>query len=81
MNRRPHPNAAKVFANWMISKDGQLAWQNNSEHNSMRMDIPKDMISDQCPVANPGGGIWLPAYPNTGMGAGLRSSSLKGEPT
>ncbi len=55
VNRAPHPNAAAVFANWMISKEGQIAWQKNADRNSMRMDIPKDMITDPYIVAKPGG--------------------------
>ena len=55
VNRAPNPNAATVFANWMISKEGQLAWQKNADRNSMRMDISKDMITDKFTVAKPGG--------------------------
>lgn len=45
----PHPNAARVFVNWLLSPEGQTALQrtantaNNSEE-SLRTDIPKDMI-------------------------------------
>jgi len=40
----PHPNAAKVYLNWFLSRDGQLAWQKLTGRNSFRTDIPKDMI-------------------------------------
>jgi len=49
MNQAPHPSASKVFINWLLSKEGQLAFQkiantpSNSEE-SLRTDIPKDMI-------------------------------------
>jgi len=39
----------------MLSKEGQIAWQKNADRNSMRMDIPKDMITNQFTVAKPGG--------------------------
>ncbi len=55
VNRAPHPNAAKVFANWMVSREGQLAWQKHADRPSLRMDIPKDMITDQFTVAKPDG--------------------------
>ena len=55
VNRAPNPNAASVFANWMISKEGQLAWQKNANRNSLRMDISKDMVTDKFTVAKPGG--------------------------
>ncbi|HEY7321109.1 MAG TPA: extracellular solute-binding protein [Candidatus Binatia bacterium] len=40
----PHPNAAKVYLNWFLSRDGQLTWQKLTGRNSFRADIPKDMI-------------------------------------
>jgi len=39
----PHPNAAKVFVNWLLSREGQITSQRTGP-NSRRMDIPKDMI-------------------------------------
>ena len=50
LNRAPHPNAARLFVNWYLSRKGQLALQNiddpfGSEYrNSLRIDIPKDAI-------------------------------------
>jgi len=55
LNRAPNSNAATVFANWMLSKEGQLAWQKKADRNSMRIDIPKDMITDPYMIAEPGG--------------------------
>jgi ABC-type Fe3+ transport system substrate-binding protein len=40
----PHPNATKVYLNWFLSRDGQLAWQKLTGRNSFRTDIPKEMI-------------------------------------
>lgn len=42
----PNPNASKVFANWLLSREGQLQWQKKSDNNSLRTDIPKEMLSD-----------------------------------
>lgn len=50
INRAPHPNAAKVFINWYLSRHGQRVWQNvmNKKEveasDSMRIDIPKDDV-------------------------------------
>lgn len=50
----PHSNAAKVFVNWFLSREGQLTLQKalTSAHeeapDSLRIDIPKDDI----PVVN-----------------------------
>jgi iron(III) transport system substrate-binding protein len=45
--RAPHPNAAKVFINWLLSREGQIALQKFGRpdaHNSRRIDIPKDDV-------------------------------------
>lgn len=46
-NRAPHPNAAKLFINWFLSREGQIALQKFGRpdaHNSRRIDIPKDDV-------------------------------------
>ena len=51
-SQAPHPNAARVFVNWLLSREGQMALQraantpNNSEE-SLRTDIPKDMVRSE----------------------------------
>ena len=40
INRAPHPNAAKVFINWLLTKDGQTAWNKHLVTNSRRFDTP-----------------------------------------
>ncbi|MBM2813071.1 MAG: ABC-type Fe3+ transport system periplasmic component [Chloroflexi bacterium] len=37
-----HPNAAKLFINWFLSREGQMLWQREVETPSLRIDIPKD---------------------------------------
>jgi ABC-type Fe3+ transport system substrate-binding protein len=37
----PHPNAAKVFINWLLSKEGQQLWQDNRFEPSVRTDLVK----------------------------------------
>jgi len=50
INRAPHPNAAKVFINWYLSRQSQTVWQNvmNKKEveasDSMRIDIPKEDV-------------------------------------
>jgi ABC-type Fe3+ transport system substrate-binding protein len=39
-NRAPHPNAAKVFINWLLSKEGQTVWCQAQGWNSRRVDVP-----------------------------------------
>jgi iron(III) transport system substrate-binding protein len=49
LNRAPHPNAAKVFINWLLSREGQTLFQKvitqpGDARNSRRIDVPKDHI-------------------------------------
>ena len=47
--RAPHPNAAKVFINWFLSREGQTALQKLGRpdaHNSRRIDIAKDDVDE-----------------------------------
>ena len=39
-----HPNAAKVYVNWMLSGKGQSSWQKITGGNSLRTDINKSML-------------------------------------
>lgn len=40
----PHPNAARVYINWLMSREGQIAYQKATGNNSLRTDIPKDTV-------------------------------------
>ena len=50
INKAPNPNAARVFINWYLSRQGQMVWQEVMNikvlepSNSMRIDIPKDSV-------------------------------------
>jgi len=49
LNRAPNPNAARVFINWLLSREGQISFQKTMNTpdlvmESMRVDIPKDPI-------------------------------------
>ncbi len=46
IDQAPHPNAAKVFVNWLVSREGQEAWQRETETPSLRVDVPKDKLFD-----------------------------------
>ncbi|MBM2804353.1 MAG: Extracellular solute-binding protein, partial [Deltaproteobacteria bacterium] len=59
----PHPNAAQVFLNWFLSREGQTIYQEQSvkagqrNANSRRMDIPKDVIRPEYRLKE-GAEIW-----------------------
>jgi ABC-type Fe3+ transport system substrate-binding protein len=49
MNNAPHPNAARVFINWLLSREGQTNYQKimnapDVVMESMRVDISKDPV-------------------------------------
>lgn len=45
INKAPHPNAAKVAINWLLSREGQIPYQRIFEKpDSRRIDIPKDDV-------------------------------------
>ncbi|MDH3444207.1 MAG: extracellular solute-binding protein [Deltaproteobacteria bacterium] len=46
INRAPHPNAGKVFLNWLLSKEGQMAFTQAMGYASRRKDVPKDHVPD-----------------------------------
>src|SRR5205814_5682821 len=41
-DKAPHPDAAKLYVNWLLSRDGQMNYQKFLGKNSLRIDIPKD---------------------------------------
>lgn len=49
INKAPNPNAAKVALNWLLSREGQIAYQRlflqgNDGPDSLRIDIPKEQV-------------------------------------
>jgi len=60
VNRAPHPNAAKVFLNWILTREGQTAWSNAMGYVSRRLDVPTDHIPSYW-IPKPGVKYW-PSY-------------------
>ena len=40
INKAPHPNAAKVFLNWLLSREGGLIYSEATGTQSARLDVP-----------------------------------------
>jgi len=69
----PHPNAAKVYINWFLSRAGQTAWQKYTGRNSFRNDIPKDDLTfKDIQVPKEGGKYLLTSLPKYGEVKPLR---------
>jgi iron(III) transport system substrate-binding protein len=67
-NRAPHPNAAKVAVNWLLSRAGQSAWLDANQrtgglYDSLREDISKDKVSERARRLKGAKFLWLnPAW-------------------
>lgn len=63
VNHSPHPNARRIFINWLLSRKGQIAFQERSlkagrPTNSLRMDIPKGKVPPEL-IPKKGVPLWL----------------------
>ena len=61
INRAPHPNAVKVFLNWLLGKEGQMAWSKVMGEPSRRLDVPTDHVPSYR-LPRPGGRYWTADY-------------------
>lgn len=53
VKKAPHPNTAKVFINWILSKEGQTFFSKVLGVQSARLDVPTDFL-DPLSVRQPG---------------------------
>ena len=64
LSRLPHPNATKVFVNWLLSREGQTAFQNYFMRIdpvfSLRDDVPVDSAVE--PYRPKPGDKFMPVY-------------------
>lgn len=61
INRAPHPNASKVFLNWLLRKDGQTAFCKGMGYVSRRVDVSTDHVPSYW-VPKPGVKYWAGYY-------------------
>jgi ABC-type Fe3+ transport system substrate-binding protein len=40
----PHPNATKLYLNYLLSREGQVAWTQVTGYPSLRQDVPTDNL-------------------------------------
>ena len=50
LNQRPHPNATRVFVNWILQKDVQMNLAKALEQDSRRQDVPLASPPDAAPI-------------------------------
>jgi ABC-type Fe3+ transport system substrate-binding protein len=56
-NNAPNPNAARVFVNWLLSKDGQTVYSTSTDQASRRLDVPTDHLPAFA-IPKPGVNYW-----------------------
>jgi len=61
MNRAPHPNAAKVFLNWLLTREGQTVWSKSMGQASRRTDVSTDHLPTYA-IPKPGAMTWSASY-------------------
>lgn len=47
MNKAPHPNASKLFVNWLLTKEAGELWQKAMGQQSARLDVPSSLLDPQ----------------------------------
>lgn len=47
VDKPAHPNAAKVFVNWFLSKEGQALFAKTAKEQSRRIDVPPGIAADR----------------------------------
>ena len=61
MNRAPHGNAALLFINWFLNREGQTTWSRVLNLQSRRLDVPLDHIPPYL-IIKPGKNYWVSYY-------------------
>lgn len=47
INKAPHPNAARLFINWLLTKEGQTVFSRAILNPSARLDVPTDFVDPE----------------------------------
>ncbi len=81
MDHAPHPNAAKLYINWLLSKAGQTDW-GQTGHNSRRLDVPHpDPASFPAAGSDYGADQSEAAIPSRDAAADLGKKFIPAEPS
>jgi ABC-type Fe3+ transport system substrate-binding protein len=58
VNKRPHPNAAALFVNWILTKEGMTIWSKADGYAATRVDVPTDWVHPIF-LPDPGEKVWV----------------------
>ncbi len=59
VNKRPHPNAAVLFLNWVLTREGQTVWSKASGFASARLDVSTEWVQPSSSLPEPGEKSWI----------------------
>jgi ABC-type Fe3+ transport system substrate-binding protein len=76
MNRAPHPNAALVFLNWFLNKEGQTVWSKALNLQTRRLDVPLDHIPPYL-IVKPGARYWISYYEKDALRSAREEAVIK----
>ncbi|MBI2934712.1 MAG: extracellular solute-binding protein [Chloroflexi bacterium] len=75
MAKPPNPNAATVFLNWMLGKEGQTVFATKADYFSRRLDVPSDTL-DESMIPEPGASYMSTHTEDVVMKARLEAQKL-----
>ncbi|HZD41183.1 MAG TPA: hypothetical protein VE131_10705, partial [Terriglobales bacterium] len=61
LRRAPHRNAARVFINWFLDREGQMTWTKAVNLQTRRLDVPADSIPSYLRLPSRGN-YWVSYY-------------------
>jgi iron(III) transport system substrate-binding protein len=76
IERAPHRNAALLFINWFLGRDGQSVWSKVLNLQSRRIDVPTDHIPPYLRI-KPGVNYWVSYYEKNSMRPAREEAVLK----
>ena len=76
MNRAPHRNAAVIYLNWFLNKEGQMAWSRASNLPTRRLDVPLDYIPSYL-IVRPGANYWASYYETDALRSAREEAVIK----
>jgi ABC-type Fe3+ transport system substrate-binding protein len=77
MNRAPRRNAAAVFINWFLNREGQTAWHRGANLLTRRVDVPLDHVPPHLQV-EPRSNYWVSYYEADALRSAREEAVLQG---
>jgi ABC-type Fe3+ transport system substrate-binding protein len=76
ISRAPHRNAALLYINWFLNKEGQSTWSRVLNLQTRRVDVPLEHIPSYL-LVKPGGKYWISYYEKDAIRSGREEAVIK----